>query len=496
LQTIRGVAGKWLVLVFISLINCVNIEPAAQAAPASQFTDASFAFESDGWAAGIKPQVSTTKHAHADYTTYIYKKGPASFSLTQAKMQNGDRIFFAHFESTKGGQPVILRLTVNDITVNQVKTLAGGSVQPQDKPKDGTKLNLPVFIDGEKAHYKIGPAVAYQPMGSSVYKRVPQTGLEAKVKKTKNRFVYEWKLPAAKGEVSETWGILSSNQLISWKNRDAVHRLESVSFDSGKVLRASGAYYPNEQTYRPYAVNSIYYNPANLDGLHCLPFLNNEENGTYFEDIATHLAYASLQNQTPKGYWDTQPLSTWLNTDYKLEAPYMDDRRNADNATFLQYYIRFRNDNEIDRALRLWDRYAASYIESNAIHPEKGGLLVPDYLDKYGHTTHIALNHHIALANYFFERYLSTDDATLRGLALEMVQGVEATKELWIKPNNDLYYSINQRLQPTNSLDYRELTRDDLVESQRLLQIVEGHTSSALQFLIDSKNKWLIMAST
>ncbi|WCK55532.1 hypothetical protein PP175_06170 [Aneurinibacillus sp. Ricciae_BoGa-3] len=491
MNKIWGVAAKLLVTVFLPLGIDLNVQTAVQAAPVSQSTDGRFRIEVQGWTAGIKPQVITSKHAHAVYTTYNYKVGSGGFSLTQAKMENDDCIFFAHLESIKAGQPVMLRLTVNDPTVKQAITLADCSVQPAAKPKDGTNVSLPVFIDGPKAHYRIGPAVAFQPLGASVYKRVAQTGLAAKVSKSSNGLMYEWKLPSKKGEVYETWGILSSNLLVNWGNKEAIHQLESASFDFDKVLRADGAYYPNEETYRPYAVNSIYYNPANLDGFRSLPFLNNADNGTYFEDIATHLAYASLQNQTPKGYWETQPLSTWLNNDYKLQAPYMDDRRNADNATFLQYYIRFRSDEEIDNALDKWDRYAVSYIKSNAVQLKTGGLLVPDYRDNYGHTTHIALNHHIALANYLLERYISTHDVALKSLALEMIKGVELTKELWVKPNHDLYYSISQRLKPTTSLDYRELTRDDMAETQRLLQKVQGEPSPALQFLIDSKNKWL-----
>ncbi|AMA72266.1 hypothetical protein P4S93_17530 [Aneurinibacillus thermoaerophilus] len=452
-----------------------------------------FRIEASGWVADVTPSVTTDTYEHAVYTHYQYKKGGLSFRLTLARMENGSVLYFVQHTASDRAVSIPLRILAFDPTV--VKT-AQLSAVPTKTWKQSSYIppvfSSALYVDGERLFYRIGQAEAYAPLGYTVYKQIREKEQPIKHAQAANGHTFSLVLNADAKTEAVTWGMLGNQPLIRWDNEQAAAKAALLELDKDKKLREDGAYYPNESTYRPYAPGSFYRNPANGDGLHALSFLSTEENGAFFVNLATHLAYAAVKNQNKEGYWETQPRSEWLNKEYKIGYKYMDNRRNADNATFLLRFTQAMPDAAVQHALRKWNAYLTRYIAMHGMKIGKYGVFVPDYVGSAEtKRTHTSLNHLVAIMNYLYEAYLRDQDEEKRELGNKLLAGIKATQELWVMPNHNLYYALYPNFTPHPYPDYLDLTRNDLLLSQYFLTRIQGEPDPVLQYLIDNKNKWL-----
>jgi len=452
-----------------------------------------YRLEAKGWITSVTPVVTSNTYEHAVYTHYHYKKNGRSFHLTFAQMENGSVLYFVRYTASSKAEPVQLQITALDTDINQTAWLTTGKEKGWKKTSQiSDSFSSSLYIDANHLFYRIGKVDAHKPLGYTVYTEQPQA--EAKVKHMKLRFghLFSLTLSANANTESTTWGMLSAVPLIRWDNQQAAAKAALLEFEYDKKLREDGAYYLNETTYRPYEPYSFYRNPANGDGLRALSFLSGQENGVWFVNVASHLAYASLRTQTSEGYWETQPRSEWLHKEYNIGYRYMDNRRNADNATFLLRFNQAMPDPAIKQALRKWDMYLERYSTQHGMKVGQNGLFLPDYVGGAGSKqTHTSLNHQAANMNYLYEAFVYDGDEQKKQLADRLLEGIVATKNRWVKPDHNLYYALYPNLKPHAYPDYAYLTRDDLALSQYLLNKIYGEPSADLQFLIDSKNEWL-----
>ncbi|WP_027416462.1 hypothetical protein [Aneurinibacillus terranovensis] len=446
-----------------------------------------YTVEAIGWTSTVKPSVTVEKHDQAVYTQYFYKQGEKNFRITFIQLKNGDVMYFVRNYPGKQSNQITLKITVFDSST-KTAILSSGKWRSIGLPSSSSSS---LYIDGTFLHYRIGNVTAFKPLGYTTYDEVINKERPITIKSNGESASYLIPLPAEASYLSDTWGILSGQPLINWEDKTVSGAAAAMEFETTKKLGVDGQYYPTpDSTYNPYTPHSFYRNPANLDGLQALSYFSGE-NGNLFYDIATHLAYSSVNTQNPEGFWPTYPRSEgWLYKTYKIGYEYMDNRRNADNVTFLLNYAKQTNDPDVKQALKKWDTYQTGYIRKYGIRTGKHGILIPDYTDGT-HVSHTSLNHQTANMNYILEAYLFDGDPVKKDLALQLLSGIEETSKRWVMPNHNLYYSLDRKLNPTSSNDYFELTRDDLLTAQDLLLEVRGEKSEVLQYLIDEKNKWI-----
>ncbi|ERI09364.1 hypothetical protein HMPREF0083_02534 [Aneurinibacillus aneurinilyticus ATCC 12856] len=452
-----------------------------------------YQIEAKGWVESVRPVVKTTKYEHATYTYYQYKKDGRNFDLTFVKLKNGSLLYFVRHANSGKAEPVQLRVTALDPAIEQTASLVAGNEKSWKKFMDASdSYASSIYVDGSKLFYRIGKAEAYKPLGNTVYKEIPQANTATTHTQNDSGHAFLLTMNAGAGTESVTWGMLSDQPLIRWENQQAETKAAQLEFEIDKKLREDGVYYANESTYRPYEPGSFYRNPANIDGLRSLAFLSEAENGVWFKNIASHLAYTAVQTQTNSGYWETYPRSEWLHQSYGIGYRYMDNRRNIDNATFLLHYYWVMPDPVIKKALDKWDAYLMDYAARYGMKVGTDGLFVPDYVGAEGSKpSHTSLNHLVATMNYLYEVYLYNGDESKKLLGNRLLAGIQATRAQWIMPDQNLYYAMYPDLTPHPYSDYAYLTRDDLVFSQYLLLRVNGHEDPDLQALINSKNAWL-----
>ncbi|WCK55760.1 hypothetical protein PP175_07415 [Aneurinibacillus sp. Ricciae_BoGa-3] len=452
----------------------------------------SYHIELAGWASLVKPQITTEHYEHATYTHYYYRSSGREFRLTTAAIDNGDVLYFARNFDRAPINQVLLKITAADPAVVRVALPIAGKIGSwKTAPSLPTTIHTPLYVDGRRLYYRIGNASVFHPLGYTVLQEKKQAEKPASIIRNNAGVTYSIPLPSSQTTLAETWGILSAKPLVKWDQDEAASQAMNIGFDNGKMLSLDGAYSPDETTYTPYQPGSFYRNPANGEGLHSLPYLNASDYGTIFNDVATHLGYCAVKTQNTEGCWPTYPRSNWLYSEYKTSYTYIDNRRNADNATFLLRLLKNRSDDAIAHALTKWDAYQKSYILKTGLKIGSG-LLIPDYVGGVNASiSHTALNHQAANMNYLYERYLQTNDPDKKVLADLLLKGIENTAPRWVKSDHDLYYALRRNLSPHPNPDYYELTRDDLDYSQSLLLLINGVPSEKIQYLIDEKNTWI-----
>lgn len=445
-----------------------------------------------GWVEEVEPVTRTEEYEHATYVHDDYYLDGNHFRLTTIKMAHGDTLYFARNYSGAPNNIVTLQIVAKESAISKVMNLNHENKTWEKVNHKIASFSNALYVDGEKLSYRIGKIDTFLPLGHSVFQSIKPNEQEISRQSGRKKITYSIPLEATEDTLSETWGILATQRIINWDNEKAVKLASNIEFDDKKKLAVDGAYYLTPDSYRPYRENSYYLNPANLDGLRSLDYVADDSHGSLFKDISTHIAYSALRNQNSDGFWPTLPLSEWLKSEYNIGYAYMDNRRNVDNATFLLRYYLLNPDPYLLKTIEAWNRYHLSYIDQHKIPIENGGIFIPDYVDGNEKSeTHSSLNHLAANLNYLLESYLFTKDIEQLEYAKQLLLGIKNTKYLWVAPDHNLYYSLSQDLKPNPLDDYDTLTRDDLMETQSLLQKVLGKTDEDIQYLIDQKNMWI-----
>lgn len=455
--------------------------------------ESSYTINLSGWVENVTPITYVQSYEHATYTHDHYFANGNHFRLTTVDIHKGDTLYFARNYIGASENTVTLEITAHDPTLKRttrLNTTGGKTWEHLSLPP--SSFNLSLYVDGEDLSYRIGKVDLLAGLGHSVLQHFDSGKTLITQTKQEDEITYSVPLPATRTMLAETWGILAEQPIIPWDNNGLARLAAQNEFDYEKTLAVDGAYYATPNSYVPYTPNSYYRNPAHLDGLRSVPYLDSERFGSIFTNIATHLAYAAVRNQYRDGYWPTLPMSEWLSREYHIGYAYMDNRRNVDNTLFLLRFNAKRPDPSVEQALDNWNEYQLRYINDYSLAIPNGGIFIPDYVgDKNARYSHISLNHLAANMNYLYEAYLVTGDTRQLQAADEMRKGIANTKERWVRSDFNLYYALTPQLTPYPAEDYHTLTRDDLVDTQQLLMKIYSEQDEDIQFLIDEKNKWI-----
>lgn len=450
-------------------------------------------FTLSGWVEHVQPVITYKTYKNAVYTYHDYRQNSRFFRLTTIKLANGDLLYFArHYQAADAGT-VTLSVTAHESAIKSIHTFVPGRptswlVEHSLPPS----IQNTVYVDGPRLSYRIGHTEVYRPLTHTVIEEQPGREPATETKSSTNQ-TYHIALPADNQTFATTWGAFSSGRLLNWEDEDAQDTSLEIEFANQQKLHMDGSYSIIPSNYEPASPTSYYRNPANGEGLRAVNYADNREKGTLFMDIATHLAYCAA-SQNPDGFWPTYPRSQWLYREYGIDYIYMDNRRNADNATFLLRYQQLYPDPVIAESLRRFDAYVVPYV--NRYKRQITGRTVsfiPDYIGSTtSKTSHTSLNHLAANMNYLFEAYLSDGDNNKKEAAFSLLAALDATKVRWIRPDSNFYYALTSALTPYfPGEDYYKLTRDDLLKSQELFTRITGNPSNTLTYLITQKEKWM-----
>ncbi|BAU29329.1 hypothetical protein DFP93_11637 [Aneurinibacillus soli] len=451
-------------------------------------------FNLSGWVEHVTPVITSKTYKNAVYTYHDYRQNSRLFRLTTIKLANGDVLYFArHYQAADAGT-VTLSVVAHESAIESIHTFVPG------KPASWlvghslpASIQSTVYVDGPRLSYRIGSAEVYRPLTHTVIEEQPGRETTVETRSSANQ-TYHISLPADAQTFATTWGTFSSGRLLNWEDEDALETSLEIEFANQQKLHMDGSYSIIPNNYEPASPTSYYRNPANGEGLRAVKYADDRRKGTLFMDIATHLAYCAAASQNADGFWPTYPRSQWLYHEYGIDYMYMDNRRNADNTTFLLRYQQMFHDPVIAQSLRRFDAYIIPYVDRYKRQIAGRTIsFIPDYI---GSTTikasHTSLNHLTANMNYLLEAYLADGDNVKKEAAFTLLSALDVTKVRWIRPDSNFYYALTPALTPYFSgEDYYKLTRDDLLESQALLTRITGKPSNTITYLITQKEKWM-----
>lgn len=444
--------------------------------------------------------IDKEEYQHITYTHYVFReagRNDAAFRLTIGMTPQRDVLFFAQQEEAVA--PVTTTVTIHvgeaDLTHRYVQahdqeTFLGEWFTWHSEEQFARLPLRPVYAQGKAVYVRIAPVHVYQPQSYTVVKQLNQLAPLRINGADDTR--YQFQLPGNQQTISETWGILTHRPLVNWEIPFAVNSARKIDIDTFRKLRLDGLYDVTPLTYAPSSKESYYRNPANISGLYHVEDASQPQYGSLIQVMLSHLAYRGVNNQNEQGYWPTSPQSNWLYTDYNIDAEYFDNRRNADNATFLLRWNRQYPDPLVEQTLEKWEAFLFTYIDQTRLVTANQGYLIPDYVDKtFTYISHTALNHQLAVLNYLLESNLYKPDERKLFYIYALLKGIEDTQDRWIKPNADLYYALYRDLRPHPYPDYYSLTLEDLMLTQSLLRQNNLLASPALDKLIQSKKAWM-----
>ena len=202
----------------------------------------------------------------------------------------------------------------------------------------------------------------------------------------------------------------------------------------------------------------------------------------------------TFKNYLPRdisGVWLTEYTSTWIKKDYGIKALYVDTRHNDTIAEYMRTLSKYYNDDSLLEMSQYYANYLVYEYKRGNITKLKEGILTPDYFSTHHNkNTHTSLNHQLAIINYLLRCFIDTKNKEYKTLALTYLETIENMGDEWIKPNKDLYYSVDTKGKMSGN-DYAQLTLEDLLVTQNLLEEIGKKRSKELDRLIESKYSYL-----
>ncbi len=295
------------------------------------------------------------------------------------------------------------------------------------------------------------------------------------------------------GRTMESWTLLSIDphrELLEPENTLHGDLLGVGDFAAGRLWTREGMLYSTLPAHIPSPPEGYYVNRAHHVGRR---YLDHRGEGPFFEDFALVSLHTAANTQHPDGYWTTGPGSTWLKGLYDLGGGLYDTRWSTDAASFLLEGYREYGDERFRDASVLYADFLSLYARENSSPTESGGLLVWDYADPnyFGELpVHTSLNHQLAEMNFLYEMHLLTGDDQYLGVAEDLLAGIIDTVPGWPRPDGDLWYGVSPEGEFFSD-DYPILTYNDLIEAQRIQQLIYGHPHPGLDTLLEIKRSHL-----
>lgn len=295
-----------------------------------------------------------------------------------------------------------------------------------------------------------------------------------------------------KGMVDQTI-IVSENNL--FESKDDIKEFVNL-INNGKMsswLSYDGSYTKLPYSIEPYTTEGYGRNLGNIADKKVFATYQESNNNFYKSIISSTLH--TLDNYLPRykqGVWLSEYTSTWLKKDYNTSSLYFDTRHN-DN---LRIYFSLVNDIYKSSTLKEWENYYVDFMVGTynlkKYNKFSYGILAADYYTNHTNdkNTHSSLNHQLAIINSLLEMYNKTKNNQYKNVAFNYLNTVINIGEKWIKEDDDLWYEIK----PDGTMsgtDYKTLTLEDLLTTQKYLIEIKGEKDETLDKLINSKVKYL-----
>lgn len=306
--------------------------------------------------------------------------------------------------------------------------------------------------------------------------------------------------PMAEDVFTEMWTLESNEPLVDMENPEASIRTgetyaefwQRCCYGEDHRFLMEGYYSRTPESYSGYQENAFWRNP----GVH-VPYnyiLNGEDRASY--DLGYIQLYLSSQNMEEAGYFKTEPESSWLKETYGIPGGYYDTRFNADmGVALVKAYQKYKEPYFLEQAKKMLTFYTDfaqqnHYTFYNDLSEE--GWLVQDYWHEAGgyEPVHSALNHQIQEMHFLYLMGTELKDPKVIELGDKLLKGVEITREIWIKPGGDLHYGYTPE-GIFDRQDYPELTYNDMVRVQELLEAMGRNRNESLDRLMEAKKSYM-----
>ncbi|GED28347.1 hypothetical protein BAG01nite_44490 [Brevibacillus agri] len=345
------------------------------------------------------------------------------------------------------------------------------------------------FIETSGKNLWIGMPNVYSQLGKGTMEEKYNLSKEIKVAKDEKGYNLEVTLPVYQGLISEVWALESDAQLVPWNYKKMSDVWLALDLTSKGKWSYDGYYIKTPESYLPHTAYSFWRIPEN----YILKSLLYTGESRAADDMGYVMLDTALQNQNKQGYWDTLPLSTWLQKDYLIQDGFFDTRFNIGAADLFLEGCRKYGERKFCGATQRFMNYFKSHAVKNKyiVRGSRDGWLVPDYAHPNGNKpTHVSLNHQLAEINYLYKMYNHFKDPSYKELAENLLYGVTNLGSRWIAKNGDLHYAYfgNGEFGRT---DYPYLTYNDLLETQKWHRIIYGSDNNEINILINNKEKWM-----
>ena len=424
---------------------------------------------------------------------------------TELTFVDGSEYFHLRYESiTEGDNPVQISVPLGllpqtyrspEYTEDTDQGFAGWSEELQIGELGDGPANVPLVLRGPygRGHVYLSPTSLYEPQGNDVLR----VNLEVESDRSLGGDQLVLTLHPPAHSYTEQWGIRfpGSTPPLDWDCEESLDLLRVGVFNPSRWWSRDGMYYQTLPAHIPSCELCFYPNPAHHVGK---GYLGTPVEDGFFSAFALVSLHTAARMQSAGGYWTTGPGSEWLRGLYGLEGGLYDTRWSTDAGLFLLLgYRKHADPHFLDAATRYAD-FLVEYIDTHHFPTEGGGYLVWDYADpdQWGAVpTHTSLNHQLSEMSFLYEIYLETGQSSYRSQAEMLLLAIAETREQWVREDTgDLWYARMPDGQYGVD-DYPLLTLRDLRYAQRLHRQVYESENEDLQFLIDTKEAYLVGAN-
>lgn len=421
-----------------------------------------------------------------------YEDKQVGFSTAQKNIQYPDKGYFfvrkIHFYETGGLYTTSYTLPGSTATVSWFDE--NGKLVQQTLKTGNLPMNSLLYLETKAYSMIIGQNFIYRDIGDSTIQNISTGRMAVQVKQQEDKWLITCQFPKTAGCDGILWGVGSQKQLLDlstplnkavWPAYDVVNKAR-IGWD--------GYYFQSPTNYRPIAPQSYWRIPSNYLA-NCFMRTEGSEASRLMGNAMLVLAAENLNEQ---GFFPTLPICTWLKNEYNIGNNFFDDRFNVDAAmTYLIAYQKFGNPLYRDIYRRIAD-YFMAYAETHHfdVSNHRGeAWLLQDYGGGIGSKSSLcALNHQLAVLDFFLVAYEQEGDIGYKLLAEKLLMGIQNTKNQWIKPDGNLHYAYL----PSGKMgmaDYPYLTYNDLFNVQKTLMRVYGERDADLDELMLKKKEWM-----
>ncbi len=464
----------------------------------------------------------TTTHINSTDHHYDYHLGKASnplgkFTLTLRRIDNGDTFIFTKFvHNGDNNYTAAIILPFSDIertkmqridSYGKVKQEHNGTfgVNPTSHPigmleavgTDGSVKSMMLSKNYTSVHRE----AVYSSSRKSVIREFKEEheSYQANLDPSSKKLNVNLNMKVTSKNISESWVMLSNEELFQQqKYVDYWFQKSVLEFESlNSWYTEAGPY-----TKLPWSIEPGYQmgfgrNLGQVQGGIYLTAYNGSKERYFYNLVMNSIADLDVfsNGAITKGdvpVFQTEYTSTWLKKAYGTEAPYIDTRLNENAALFLQNAGQIFDIPQLSNANEIYANFLVQQKEiGNIIKVTQSTHLIADYYSPKGKTTHVSLNHALGEMRFLLETYRTSKNEKYLKTARELQGAIEYLYPRWVRPNGDLWYQVNGKLEFTGN-DYQWLTLVDLLLSQQLFEDMGMKRSAIFDQMITTKTTYLV----